>query len=98
MRAFLAGSSPARAFCVLLLALFLVLCGLHVAGSDHDDHADTVVADGLALIVVVVVMALLAVRVTRRVVTHSLAPANWSSAPPSRPPTTALVSEAPLRC
>lgn len=83
---------------IALLALVLVLCGLHVAGSGHDGHSEVVAADGLALIVVVAVVAMLVTRVTRSVVARAIPPARWSSDPPSRPPTTAFLTEAPLRC
>ena len=101
MRAFLAGSRYGRAICVLLLALFLVLCGFHVAtaGHDgHDGHADGLVTEGLVLVALVVVIALLITRVHTTLVGRSLRPSSCSNDPPRRPLTVALVLEAPLRC
>jgi hypothetical protein len=42
MRAFLTQSRAGRTLCVLLLAVFLVLCAMHAAGAHHDEAAESV--------------------------------------------------------
>lgn len=44
-------SPSARILCLILLVLFLVICGFHIAGARHNgDSSDLGLVDGLALI------------------------------------------------
>ena len=95
------GSRAGRTLCVLLLLVFVVLCGLHIAGVHHDGHSDSF---GLAADILVVVALAAALLVLVR------ADLSRVSAPfaecfgghclrPLRPPaTTHLFPGAPLRC
>lgn len=55
LRTFLGGTRTGRMLSILVLALFVLLCGLHIAGAHHDSHGDGfgVAAEAFVLLIMV---------------------------------------------
>lgn len=66
MRTFLLQSRSGRALCFLILALFLILCGLHLSGSHHDDDGDGFGFAEQVILLVAIVSGLAGAAIVRR--------------------------------
>ena len=102
LRTFLTSSRAGRLLCVVLLAAFVLLCGLHLAGAHHDTHGDGLglASEPLLLALVAVLLVLVVVAATRRA--PSLSPYSIASlfavGPSPRPTSFRLCLGSPLRC
>lgn len=101
LRGFLTGTRAGRTFSILVLAVFVLLCGLHIAGGHHDSHSDSigVASDALVLLGLVgFALVLATIRPARRC---SIAPFLTLASgvpPPAVMPPDFVHTEAPLLC
>ena len=102
LRTFLTSSRAGRVLCVALLAAFVLLCGLHLAGAHHDSHGDGLglASEPLLLALVAALLVLVVVTATRRSPAPSASSiaAPFAGAPPPRPTSFRLCLGSPLRC
>ena len=100
MRAFLLYSRAGRVLCVAVLALFLVLCGIHIGSAHHDGDGDSfgLAQQVMLFVVLAVAFLLMASAITRRLPDAPASTREWVAAPLREPPWFDLGLDAPLRC
>lgn len=100
LRAFLSDTPTGRALSILVLALFVLLCGLHIAGAHHDSHGDSFALAGDAFVLLVLVGLLILLAFSRPPLQAFLIPTvRPRAAPPSAATASDLVRrETPLLC
>lgn len=102
-QAFLTSTRSGRALTLLLLALFVLLCGLYLAGPQHDGHADSFAVIDEALLLLALSAVVLIMRYLRlddsgvRPEPRPLARAAASPPEQLRSPGTRALLEVPLR-
>ena len=100
MRAFLLYSRAGRVLCVAVLALFLLLCGIHIGSAHHDGHGDSFgLAQQLILFVALAIVSMVsASAVTSRLPGLPALSRVWVAAPLREPPSVDLGPGIPLLC
>ena len=100
LRAFLLHSRAGRVLCVAVLALFLILCGIHIGSAHHDGDGDSFgLAEQVILLVAVAVALLLLAKATGRPGPTQMDPSSdWVAAPLREPPSVDLSLQTPLLC
>lgn len=101
LRRFLTGTRAGKMCSILLLAMFVLLCGLHIAGNHHDSHTDSFALAADALVLLVLAGFAILLGLSRPSVRRLIAPP--LSLPSDAPPPAATASdlvrtEAPLLC
>ena len=100
LRTFLLHSRAGRVLCVAVLALFLLLCGIHIGSVHHDDHDESL---GLATQMILFIFVVVAVLLVAEVLAHRRSGRNrethhWIVTRLWELPSLDLTLEAPLRC
>ena len=100
LRAFLIHSRAGRVLCVAVLALFLILCGVHIGSAHHDGDGDSFgLAAQVILLVAVAVALLLVAKATGQRGLAAVDPSSdWVAAPLREPPSVDLSLPTPLLC
>lgn len=100
LRAFLLHSRAGQVVCVTVLAVVLILCGIHIGSAHHDGGGDSSgLAEQMMLLIAVAVALVLIARAAGRQGPPPMGPSSDCVASPLREPSSVELSlQTPLLC